>query len=343
MTHFLDLDGALPAVIQASRSRAVAGGIDPNEYDLVTGQLQSLRAWPEAFAEAGRRHQLRATAAEADGRSVTAGEAYLDAAAWFHFATTVPSAERDGHRLAADAMLRALAHLDPTAHRLEGQRFVGILRRPIGVVHAPMVLIVPGLDSSKEEFHSLGEAFLRRGAATLAIDGPGQGELAPTTTPTPDYHLVVAEALDAIDASGGRPPAIGLIALSLGGFYGALSLAEEPRLGAGVTVSGPFRLTWDESPPFVTDTLGLRAGSVEAARRFAGRVDLRGTAAQIRQPLLVVDGGQDVVPGYVNGLPLAEQAPRGEHLLIPGGDHLVSNARWQWLPDAADWLVAHLV
>lgn len=342
MTHFLDLDRALPAVTQVSRSRAIAGGIAPHEYDQVTGALDTLRAWPARFGETGQRHIERARAAEAAGRSTTAGEAYLDATAWFHFATTVPSPDRAGHVQAADAMRRALAHLDPTARRLEGESFVGILRQPAAASNPPMVLIVPGMDSSKEEFHSVAEALLRRGVATLAIDGPGQGELAPTTTPTPDYHLVVAEALAAVEATGWRPAAIGLIALSLGGFYGAISLAEEPRLCAGVIVSGPYKLTWDELPQFVTDTLLLRTGTAAAAQEFAARIDLSHTAARISQPLLVVDGGQDLIPGFVNGEPLAEQTPRGEYLLIPEGDHLVGNARWKWLPEAADWITEQL-
>lgn len=342
MTHFLDLDGALPAVIQMSRSRAIAGGIAPNEYDEVTGRLDTLREWPISFGEAAQSHIERALTAEAAGRSTTAGEAYLDASAWFHFATTVPSPERTGHALAAHAMRRALAHLDPTARRLEGEKFVGILRQPAGAPNPPMVLIVPGMDSSKEEFHSVAEALLRRGLATLAIDGPGQGELAPVTTPTPDYHLVVAEALAAVETTGWQPAATGLIALSLGGFYGATSLAEAPRLHAGVIVSGPYKLTWDEVPPLVTDTLLLRTGTEAAAKEFAARIDLSRTATQISQPLLVVDGGQDVIPGFVNGEPLARRAPRAQYLLVPEGDHLIGNARWKWLPDAADWLAEQL-
>lgn len=198
------------------------------------------------------------------------------------------------------------------------------------------------MDSSKEEFHAVGEALLARGLATLALDGPGQGELAPTTIPTPDYHHVVTEALNTIEAAGTTPPATGLIALSLGGFYGAVSLAHEPRLRAGVTVSGPYRLNWNDLPDPVTDTLTLRTGGPEAALAFAERIDLTGTAEQISQPLLVVDGGQDIIPGVLNGQPLAERAARGEYLLIPEGDHLIGNARWKWLPHACDWLTGHL-
>src|ERR1035441_7895537 len=39
-----------------------------------------------------------------------------------------------------------------------------------------------------------------------------------------------------------------------------------------------------------------------------------------------------------NGAVLADAAPRAEYLLVPGGDHMVGNARWAWLPGTADWL-----
>ncbi|WP_202637676.1 alpha/beta fold hydrolase [Bailinhaonella thermotolerans] len=86
------------------------------------------------------------------------------------------------------------------------------------------------------------------------------------------------------------------------------------------------------------DLLIQRAGGQEAACRFAGRVDLSALAPRITCPLLVVDGGQDVIPGVTNGEPLARLAPRGRYLSLPHGDHLLGNARPDWLATAADWI-----
>lgn len=340
---FLDSPGVLPGFAAGTRSRAVSAGLDPYLYDRVTGSLDTLRAWPEAFARTARERRDAARTAEAAGHGRSAGEAYREAALWFHFATVLPHPDRTGHAAAADCMRRALAHLDPTAEQVSGGLFAGVLRRPPGSARPPLALVVPGMDSGKEEFVSVADCLLARGLAVLALDGPGQGELAPTTAPLAGYHRVVSEAIDAVserqdlDAS-----AIGLVALSLGGFYGALSLAHEPRLLAGVTVSGPYALTWDDLPPFVTATLTLRAGGEAAAREFTRQVDLSGVAPRITQPLLVVDGEHDVIPGVVNGEPLARQAVRGEHLMVAGGDHLAANARWAWLPRSADRLAGLL-
>jgi len=235
-------------------------------------------------------------------------------------------------------MRHALALLDPTAQQLSGQTFQGALTRQPGDPRAPVVVIVPGLDSSQVEFYANALALRRRGLATLTIDGPGQGELAPNTVTRADYHLVVAEALDALFATGLAPRAIGLMALSLGGFYGALALAREPRLAAGVTVSGPSRMAWNDLPELLQAILTIRTGGTDAARAFTAQVDIEDIAPTIRQPLLVIDGELDVIPGFANGERLATLTPRGQHLLIPGGDHLVGNKRWQWLPRAADFL-----
>ncbi|MFF2039475.1 alpha/beta hydrolase family protein [Kitasatospora sp. NPDC058170] len=345
---FLDLPGFLRAFVEETRPRATGAGIDPHEYGRVTGELAAAPDWPEACRRAGRRHLAAADLADADGRTVTAGEAYRRAARWFHFAGLMPHPDRAAAAEAAteadEAMRRALARLDPAAERIEGDTHAGWLRRPAGAARPAVVIVVPGMDSGKEEFHGVTEALLARGIAVLAIDGPGQGVLAATTQVEPDYHRVVARVIDALtgreDVDATR---IGVIGLSLGGYYAATAAAHEPRVRATATVSGPYRLDWPALVPFVTATLVQRcAGSTAAARAFADRVDLTALAPRIPGPLLVVDGGEDGIPGATNGEPLARHAPHGEYLLVPHGNHLLGNATADWLPTTADWLTAHL-
>lgn len=100
-------------------------------------------------------------------------------------------------------------------------------------------------------------------------------------------------------------------------------------------------LTREELPLFVTDTLTRRCGSEEAAHDFVRQVDLRGTAEALTRPLLVVEGATDTIPGVANGEALAKAAPHGSLLSVPYGDHLLGNARPDWLPATADWLAEH--
>ncbi|WP_026923216.1 alpha/beta hydrolase [Glycomyces arizonensis] len=320
---------------EANFSRATGAGLDPHEYRRVTGRLAKLEEWPERFADVGRAHLARADRAAS---AVSAAEHCRAAARWFHFATLAPSRDRaqaaESAAASDRAMGRALALAEPAAKRIEGPGFAGWLRGPGG---ASTVVVIPGMDSGKEEFHDVCTALLRRGATVFAMDGPGQGVLAADTVIRADYHRVVGRVADALGADR-----IGLVGLSLGGYFAAESAARESRVAAAVTVSGPFRLDWDALPPFVTETLTDRAGSLDAARGFAGRVDLSGLAPRIEGPVLVIDGGRDVIPGVVNGAALARLAPRGEYLSIDEGDHLLGNVRADWLPAAADWLTARL-
>jgi pimeloyl-ACP methyl ester carboxylesterase len=163
------------------------------------------------------------------------------------------------------------------------------------------------------------------------MDGPGQGVLAATTTFVPDYERVVRRVIDALGVAR-----IGLVGLSLGGYFAARAAALEPRVAAVATVSGPFRLDWEELPPPVLEIMARRAGGADAAHEFVRHVDLAALAPRIAAPLLVVDGDQDVIPGVTNGQALARLAPHGSYLSVQHGDHLLGNARPDWLPHLSD-------
>ncbi|MEW9551543.1 hypothetical protein AB0H75_24450, partial [Nonomuraea sp. NPDC050783] len=180
----------------ANLSRATGAGLDPHEYLRVTGELTGLDRGCEALTRAARGHLDRAGRA---ATAVSAAEHYQVAARWFHVATLGPGSGPGRARAAAEAdaaMGRALELLEPDARRVEGPGFTGRLRGPAG---APTAVVVPGLDSGKEEFHDLAAALLRRGLAVLAVDGPGQGVLAATSTVRADYHRVVGRVVDGAD------------------------------------------------------------------------------------------------------------------------------------------------
>ncbi|MEU3750388.1 MULTISPECIES: alpha/beta hydrolase family protein [Streptomyces] len=318
----------------AQWTRATGAGVDPHEYHRVADGLTDVADWGPSFVRTGQAYLERA---EGAGPSVTAGEYLLTAARWFHLATLAPYAEAGRAAAAADRALGlALEMREPGARRLTGEGFTGWLRGP---ADAPgTVVVVPGLDSAKEEFLDLADALLDRGLAVFAMDGPGQGALASTTAMRADYEHVVGRVVDALGVAR-----VGLVGLSLGGYFAARGAATEPRVAAVATVSGPFRLDWAELPQPVRDIMARRTGGADAAREFAGHVDLTDLAPRIAAPLLVVDGGRDVIPGVTNGEPLARLAPHGTYLSVPHGDHLLGNARPDWLPHLVDHLTDSLI
>lgn len=352
MTWFVDNPDAVQAVIAGSRSRAVGAGVDPFQYEDVTSGLDSLRDWLPAFAAAGYGHAQAAEAAESQGKTVTAAAAWRAAAVCWHIATTLPHPDLTAAQHAGQQASRALRrHVQLSGGAIEfassapKASCVGELRLPVnsGRAQPPVVLILPGLDSSRVEFLDLADALLARGLAVVAVDGPGQGALA-HEAPTPDYQHVATVVLDQLDTFNAVDlTRVGVIGLSLGGLYALLTAVHEPRVTVAVTVSGthPFP-AWDSLPPFATDTLRLRAGSASAAEHCADRLHHVDVADQVTQPLLVVSGSADILPTPSDAEALAAAAPRAQLALVAGGDHLCGNVRWRWLDATSDWLAERL-
>ncbi|GLW56093.1 alpha/beta hydrolase family protein [Kitasatospora phosalacinea] len=265
----------------------------------------------------------------------------------------------------------ALALLEPSARRISGEGYAGWLRLPrtgegAGAEGSPLVVLVPGMDSAKEEFHRPVDALLARGVAVLAVDGPGQGVLAAGPALGPDHRHALRRALDHVlgkepgqgrgqgqgqepgqeqgsdrggSGAGIDPGRVGVIGLSLGGYLAADFAAHDPRVRAAALVSGPYRLDQDALVPFVTATLAQRCGGDAAAREFVARIDLAALAPRLRRlPLLLVEGGRDRIPGVTNAEALTADLPHAELLHVPHGNHLLGNALPDWLPDTADWL-----
>jgi 2,6-dihydroxypseudooxynicotine hydrolase len=254
-------------------------------------------------------------------------------------------------RAAADKAVAAMAktheYLDPDAERLEipldGGRVVGNLRRPTGEPTPPLALLVPGLDSTKEEFFKLENVFLDRGMATLSMDGPGQGESGYDLPIRPDYDAAVTAVLDAIagrdDLDHDR---VGLLGVSLGGYYAPRVLAFEPRVKAGVGLSGPYKFSdiWDTVPPQTRETFVVKsfAKDDEEGRAKAAELDLTGVAERIRQPYLAITGKLDRLIPWEQTERGAREAPNGEFLLHEDGNHGCANVPYKTRPVAADWL-----
>jgi 2,6-dihydroxypseudooxynicotine hydrolase len=179
--------------------------------------------------------------------------------------------------------------------------------------------------------------------ATLSMDGPGQGESGYDLPIRPDYDVAVTAVLDAI---AGRTDVdlerVGLLGVSLGGYYAPRVLAFEPRVKAGVGLSGPYRFSdiWDDVPPQTRETFVAKsfASSDEEGRAKAAELDLGGVAERIRQPYLAITGKLDRLIPWEQSERAAREAPNGIFLLHEDGNHGCANVPYKTRPVAADWL-----
>jgi 2,6-dihydroxypseudooxynicotine hydrolase len=210
-----------------------------------------------------------------------------------------------------------------------------------------VVIMIPGLDSVKEELQATAEHMLRRGLAVIAIDGPGQGEAEYEFPIEPAYERVVTAVADYLKGRDDvDPDRIGVFGVSLGGYYAARSAAYEPRVRAAVELAGPYRfdLDWDTLPGQTRATFQHRSGAASQAeaRERAAALTLEDAAARITCPLLVVHGGRDrLIPAY-HAERLAREAPGAELMLYPDGSHGVTNHAFESRAAMADWLAGHL-
>ncbi len=348
-------DSEITSAVANWGPRFTAQGVDPGDFARVTGPLERWADWLDAWCANGDLHAGLAREAEQRGRSLTAGEAWVRAALSYHFAKFVWMLDLARHRAAADRAVAAMASahrlLDPTAERVEmdfaGGTMVGNLRRPPGAERPPLVLLVAGLDSVKEEFFAVENIFLARGMATFSLDGPGQGETGYTLKIRPDFEAPVAAALDVLcargDLDGGR---VGVLGVSLGGYYAARAAAFEPRIRAVVICGGPYdygELIRHRAPhSFATFAHNSGTSSREETYEFAARLSLRGVLARLTQPMIVVFGKRDRLIPWQHAARVAQEAPNADLWLFEEGNHVCMNISYRWRPQAADWLAEQL-
>ena len=350
------IDPRITSAIAHWGGRFAAHGIATGDFAEVTRDLTSYDDWCAAWSQRGELHAQLGELAEREGRLVSAGEHYATGALCYHYGKFlfVQDVEqmRAAHERAVALHTRALPWLTPPGERVlvpfGATTLAGVLRRPVGVDRPPVVLLVSGLDSTKEEAGPHEAALLARGIATLAFDGPGQGEAEYDQPLRHDFEVPVGAVIDLLetrdDVDGAR---VGLWGRSLGGHLVVRAAAFEPRVRACVSLSGSYRVldTWEKRPGLNRMAYVVRTHSAseeDAAGRIAA-FDLTGVTEQVTCPMYVVGGTADRLASHEVAVRIAAEV-RGpvELNVIEGGTHTGSNKPYAYRPAAADWLATTL-
>ena len=336
-------------------ARFIANGTSYSDFQATMARITAWDDWCREWGRTGQYYERLAEAAEEKGQTQTAGEAWRRAALCWHWGKFVFVDDLDQQRAAHDRTVacfrRGAATLSPPAEPVRipyrGTTLAAYLRVPASQAKPPIVIMMPGLDSVKEELQATAEYMLARGLAVLAVDGPGQGEAEYELPIEPAYERVATAVADFLAGRDDIDPArIGGFGVSLGGYYAARAAAYEPRIKAAVALAGPYQwsLDWDILPPQTRATFQRRsrAATQQQAREKLAQLTLEDAAARITTPLLVAAGGRDrLVPTY-HAERLAREAPGAELMLDPEGSHGLTNHAFESRSKMADWLAAHL-
>lgn len=349
-------DDQLQSALLNWGARFSANGVDPSDFAEVAAGIDRWDQWCAAWSRIGERHEEIGRTALVEGRTRTAGEQLAQAATSYHFGKFLfvhdLAQMRAAHRRAVECLNDALPLLDPPGRRIEipfaETTLPGALRLPSGVGPHPLVVLIAGLDSTKEELRCVERSFLDRGVATCALDGPGQGECEEELAIRADWEVPGRAILDYLAALPEVDAArIGVWGVSLGGYYAPRVAAGDSRVRACIALSGPydFAAAWDKLPALTRAAFTLRshATGAEDARERARALSLAGVAPAISCPLLVVFGKRDRLFAWQDAERLVNEASGpSELMLLEDANHGCANGVYRHRPAAADWMARQL-
>lgn len=342
-------------VITQGVHRFLADGVHYRDLMDIRAATPDWSQWCAVWSQHAAAAEERGALALSRSLNHTAAKEFARAALYFHYAQNLyyddPALKRKTHDRKVSAFKRAAPLLDPPLEPVkiafEGIEMPGYLRLPSGRAKPPCVILLGGLDTTKEDYMVVNDLCAERGLATLAFDGPGQGETLFRMLWRKDFDRSITAVLDYLDT---RPEIdrdrIGIIGRSTGGFYAPKAAATDVRIKAAVAWGAMYHLRNLATLPAVAREGFLFVSgskSVEEALRFFECINLESVASKIRCPLLIVHGGLDTITPMENATRLAAEASGPvETLIWEDSVHCCHDRAHIVRPAMADFMLRHL-
>jgi fermentation-respiration switch protein FrsA (DUF1100 family) len=345
-------DPRVASAISHWAPRFVSNGVLLADFEDVTRSLERWEDWCSAWSARAAVHEALGREALRNEFKLTASEHLIRAAIYYHFAKFVfvqdPKQMQAAHMKAVACYQDGVAHARPPGERVEiafeGKKFAAVLRKPSSSGKPPVLIMAPGLDSTKEEIHAYEEPFLARGIAVLAFDGPGQGEAEYEIPICGDYERAAKAVMDWVEQRKDLDASKAAIwGVSLGGYYAPRAAAYEKRIKACIALSGPYDWDriWDGLPELTRETFRVRSHSKDEtqARSVAKTLTMKEAAPRITCPIFIVTGRQDRLVPAVHAEQLAKAVSGPvELLIVEDGGHNANNRPYRYRSRSADWL-----
>jgi len=342
-------------VINQGMHRFLADGVHYRDLVDIRDEMRDWSEWCRVWARHAALAEARGDVALDRSLTRTAAREFVRAALYFHYAQNLyyddAALKRATHDRKVAVFRRAAGLLDPPLEPVvipfDGIALPGYLRMPAGRSKPPCVILLGGLDTTKEDYMVVNDLCVARGLATLAFDGPGQGEVLFQRRWPQDFERAIFAVLDYLDQ---RPEIdrarIGIIGRSTGGYYAPKAAAMDARIKAAVSWGAMYHLRNLADIPEVTrDGFVYVSGSqsVDEARRYFECIDFDATTADITCPLLIVHGGLDTITPMENATRMMARA-RGplETLIWDDSGHCCHDRAHIVRPAMADFMLRHL-
>ncbi|MDP6454662.1 MAG: prolyl oligopeptidase family serine peptidase [SAR202 cluster bacterium] len=262
--NYFDGDYRWSAGLRMALSAARDGGSELGEVDMVGQRLLDRvgddEAWFDAWRWMGDRVLDLARREEEAGHRFTAAGAYLRATTYYQvgerFRTPKDAEAQDVYRASVDSFHRYMALTDrPSIEAVEVPYQGGSLpayfmrAENTDLAQPPCVVFFDGLDVTKEILCLRAADLARRGIGCLLVDGPGTGEsIRFRNMPLRfDYDLAGSAAVDYLEGRADvDADRVGVMALSLGGYYAPRCASLEKRFKACVAWGAiwDYHATW---------------------------------------------------------------------------------------------------
>jgi len=308
----LNRGGQISEIDEACRPLKEVAGVKA-----LHGDQTQQRAWFESWMKVAERVERLGRDDEVAKHPLSAGRKYLRAGLYYLLAERMPS-HKDPRRLDAykrgiDIFGRGLLLRREPVEFVEvpygAHKLPAIFSKAPVAGRAPCVVHFDGLDVTKEIIYAaVADEFRRRGVSLLIVDHPGVGAaLRLLGLPSgPDTEKPAAASVDYLETrSDVDPKRIGIMALSLGGYYAPRAAAFEKRFKCAVAWGAIF-----DYGKCVSDRIGGRGepsvpgyaehvnwvfgcDTIEDTLKVVKQMTLEGVADKITCPLLIVHGEND--------------------------------------------------
>jgi 2,6-dihydroxypseudooxynicotine hydrolase len=345
-------DDRLESMYRRFTWRILSNSVSPWEFETLREDITDYEQWCAQWSARAAEHTARADEALRLGRERSAGEMYVRAALFYHWANFMFTHDQAQFRSALHCMTSVWAKAAPLVSpkmellsvEYEGVTLPGYLQLPEGVASAPLVVLFPGADSTKEELFDLAQHIVRRGTAVAAFDGPGQGSVSIEMKMRPDYESAICTVLDSLLArSDIDRDRVAVGGISYGGLFALRAAAIDPRVRAVVSISSWY------SPAGRFDTMETLTKTGQY--QYLGddppavmeSISLAGVLEKVSVPVLQVYGELDAMSPPSNAERIASELSGPVTTVVyPDGVHILNNVWFKARPMVGDWLAETL-